>query len=527
MRAITLAALLALTGCVTDVELGTNTTPLAAPTPTKIDVGGSFCAPVVTSPVKLIIALDATQSMSVTDPNGTRASAVVSLLDSLPQDPSMSVAVMLFRDTSTSWLTRSGNAEFDAITDLTAADRTLLAQRILNFTSPGSDATDFVTPLSNIYQLLVRDMSQHVGADETRARYAVIFVSDGAPTVNQDDQLVCGDAVARIAALSDLADEVRFHTVHVFQPPLSACAADAGVIMDPACGFAQLPMGTCPKTIVDQNARRLERMAELGGGTFHDFRDNTPVTFELTLAPIQRRLMLDQLVVSNLSAPARSPLGLADSDGDSLLDADELLEGTLQQGADTDADGFSDGAEVYIRSRGGHFDPLFIDPGCPAQMQGLDTDCDGLFDCDEQLLGTSSQLLDSDNDGIPDAVEFKLGSQPTWKDLTGDPDGDTLKTGAELVAHLDPQQPDSNPTNDYRYAVTRRPALELDGSQCWDFTVSNITLANTLTGVNEFFVSYSMVWADRPAGRSFARGHRQSTTGNLTTIAAADFGQCR
>lgn len=527
MRAITLAALLGLTACVTDLELGTNTTPLASPTPTKINVGGSFCAPVVTSPVKLLIAIDATQSMAVTDPNGTRATAVVNVLDTLPQDPSMSVAVMVFRDSTSAFLTRSGRIEFEPITDFTPADRTLLAQRILNFTGPAGDATDFVKPLSDIYQLLVRDISEHVGADETRARYEVIFVSDGAPTIDQDDQLVCGDAVARIAALNDLTDQVRFHTVHVFEPTLTACAGDAGVVMDPACGFAQLPMGTCPKTVVDQNARRLERMAELGGGTFHDFRDNTPVSFDLMLAPIQRRLMLDQLVVSNLSAPARSPLGLADSDGDGLMDADELIEGTLQQGADTDGDGFSDGVEVSLRSRGAGFDPLFTDPGCPAQFQGLDTDCDGLFDCDEQLIGTNSQLLDSDNDGMCDAVEFKLGSQPAVKDLTADPDGDTLRTGAELVAHLDPLQPDTNPTNDYRYSVTRRANLELDGSQCWDFTVSNVTLTNTLSGQNDLFISYSMVWADRPAGRSFVRSYRQSTTTDLTSIATTDFGQCR
>ena len=43
-------------------------------------------------PIKILIAIDASQSMRVSDPNGTRATAVVQLLNSLPRDPKISFA---------------------------------------------------------------------------------------------------------------------------------------------------------------------------------------------------------------------------------------------------------------------------------------------------------------------------------------------------------------------------------------------------------------------------------------------------
>ena len=47
-----------LAACVTDVELGSNRTGLAAPTPRHVGMAGSLCTPVVVSPIKIVIALD-------------------------------------------------------------------------------------------------------------------------------------------------------------------------------------------------------------------------------------------------------------------------------------------------------------------------------------------------------------------------------------------------------------------------------------------------------------------------------------
>src|SRR6185369_11970844 len=99
--------------------------------------------------------------------------------------------------------------------------------------------------------------------------------------------------------------------------------------------------------------------------------------------------------------------------------------------------------EVKFGKQGANFTPNQVmlpdggglDPGCPPNLRGVDTDCDGLLDCDEQIIGTNSLLTDSDDDGIPDAVEWQIGTQASSKDLIQDPDIDGVNNGEELLLH--------------------------------------------------------------------------------------------
>lgn len=520
---------------------------------------GEFCTPSpneVVRPIKIVIAMDASQSMKVTDPNGSRAQAALDLIDSLPQEPEISFVVLLFAGSTSAWLSKSGEDEFDRVIDFSPAERNLLRQRILNFTAPGGganrDSTDFVKPLSDIYALINEDIALTrlmQMNDETRARYSVIFLSDGQPTTNQDDELLCGDAVRRIRQLRDLADDVRVNTVHVFTPtqPIAstACSFDAGVTIPVAgavCGIPELPPGACPLLVVNNNAERLNQMATLGGGDFRDFRNNEPINFlNFRFGQVRRTFIFDKLIASNHSAPPGSPLELADTDSDGLLDEQELEEGTLPWVADTDGDGFSDGVEVYFRARGANFTPDQeplpdgggVDPGCPPELRGVDSDCDTLTDCDEQIIGTNSRRIDSDDDGVPDSVEFKLGSQPSSKDLPQDPDNDRVPTGDELSMHMDPLVPDSDDLSvtGYRYDVKKKAGLEPDGRQCWTFKISNVAMANTLpdtrdatnpdggeplyrrgAGYNDLFVTFSMTPGDDPTGRTILRTYRHTSS---------------
>jgi Bacterial TSP3 repeat len=524
-----------------------------------VTVRGEFCTPSpneVVRPVKILIAMDASQSMKVTDPSGTRAQAAIDLLNSLPQQPEVSFVVMLFAGSTTAWLSRSGAQGFDRVVDYTSTEKNLLVQRIKNFTVPGNDtnrdSTDFVKPLSDIYSLINRDIaeSRQMTTDETRVRYSVIFLSDGQPTNNQDDELLCGDAVRRIRQLKDLADDVKVNTAHVFNPvqPLgTACVFDGGGITIPvpgpgSCALPDPPPGACQLLIVNQNVERLSRMAVLGGGDFRDFRNGEPINFlNFRFGQVRRTFVFDKLVVSNFSAPAKSPLDQADTDSDGLLDADELTEGTSPFQVDTDGDGFSDGVEVFGRSRGARFTPNQmaladgggLDTGCPVELRGVDQDCDTLSDCDEQIVGTNALRIDSDGDGISDAVEFKLGSQASSNDLQQDPDNDRLTTGEELTMHMDPLVVDSDQLSveGYRYEVLKKAGFEADGRQCWTFSVSNVGLANTLpdtrdagnpdggepfyrrgAGYNDLFLTFSMLPGDDPTGRSVLRTFRHTTS---------------
>jgi hypothetical protein len=111
--------------------------------------------------------------------------------------------------------------------------------------------------------------------------------------------------------------------------------------------------------------------------------------------------------------------GIDDLDGDGLFDVEEEELGTLADDADTDADGMSDLFEV----RAG-LDPLNDDAG-------HDPDGDGLTNLEEQDAGTLARNEDSDRDGLTDGEEVGIGTSP----LSPDTDGDLLSDFDELEVH--------------------------------------------------------------------------------------------
>jgi len=131
---------------------------------------------------------------------------------------------------------------------------------------------------------------------------------------------------------------------------------------------------------------------------------------------------------------------LADSDGDSLLDQDEINAGTNPANSDTDSDGMSDGFEA---------------------MYGLDATGD---DAD----------ADADGDGLSNLVEASNGTNPT----NSDTDGDNSPDGDEDVAGTDPVDPMS-----YFYVSDIQP---LEGGGCelvFDTVVGRVYTVYYSTGL--------------------------------------------
>ncbi|HVE87610.1 MAG TPA: VWA domain-containing protein, partial [Myxococcales bacterium] len=533
------------------------------PVDRAVTVQGEFCTPSandVVRPIKILIAMDGSQSMRVTDPNGTRATATVQLLDSLPQDPEIHVAVMIFAGSITVFLgfppDGGTGSQFKSITAMSPAERQLIRQQVLNFNSasPNRDSTDFVKAMADIYATISDDIAitradPAKSAYAARSRYSVIFLSDGHPTICQDDLLVQGDsnACTRLRQLSDLAEDVRLNTVHVFnptQPVSTVCDLTAPL---GTCGD---PTG-CPMLIINQDAQRLQTMAELGGGDFRDFRNGEPINFlNFKFGQVRRAYQIKDVAVTNLSAPPGSPDQQADSDNDGLTDAQEMALGTNPLLRDTDGDGFSDGVEVFFSARGALFNPVGYvlpdggagDPGCPPALRGVDSDCDGLLDCDEHILSGNADLMDSDNDGLPDVYEWQHHTSPAARDLQEDPDNDFLVNRQELKMHMDPRVADNDSlsTSAYRYFMEASGPPDELGGQCFKFRVENVLLEPTRAnrpdggppdagvddagrpllpdgglwdggrgpGFNEILLTVAITPADDPAGRTLIQQTR-------------------
>ena len=118
---------------------------------------------------------------------------------------------------------------------------------------------------------------------------------------------------------------------------------------------------------------------------------------------MSRYKILTLLIISFfIVLPAKAEV--LDSDNDGLDDAAEVnIYHTDPQLADTDGDGYLDGAEI---AQG--FSPLQANK----KLKEVDTDGDGLNDAQELVLGTDLGNPDTDNDGYFDGLEVTNGFDP-------------------------------------------------------------------------------------------------------------------
>ncbi len=231
----------------------------------------------------------------------------------------------------------------------------------------------------------------------------------------------------------------------------------------------------------------------------------------------------------------------ADWDRDMLTDSFETNTSNISyfnldyKNQDTNLDGYTD--VIMVRMNRQASNQVFSTCLDPAS----DVDNDGLSDCDENLLQTSSTNPDSDSDGIPDGLEVRYNLSPLLADAASDSDGDG-ETNAREVALNTPIQ-DTNTTLikstafEYKVSVsTFGTGLCSDLSQAKEVIVRNIpvislsngnlveisALENNGSGVNKlrymrFVVAKSIDPGLRVVADDFSNKTMSPTTNDLVT----------
>jgi len=474
-------------------------------TATTVNVSGRVCTADPASllaPVKILFALDYSQSMLVSDPDTERATAAVDLMDRLGISPGLEFGVMLFRgDQQIITKNAAGLDGFQATTDpnfSTAALRLELEAGLPAPVNLDEETTDYVGALARARALIEDDILANQSQPDllARSKYVVIFLSDGIPTKNLpagclpgDGSLACtcpeviSDGVDRIQRLqNDGVGLVQLDSVYIFVNPNAP---------------------PVPIAVHQTAAELLACMARHGDGDFRDFANGEPVDFfGFNTQPLQRIYMLKNLLVINKNA--RPGTFDPDSDGDGLSDDEEKALGSDPLNPDTDGDGYGDLLESRFPQ---NFHINVPDTGCPPSDRG-DHDGDGLLDCEEIFIGTSQNRYDSDKDGAPDGLEWLMGTRPSVADLDDDPDHDGLSNGAELRAHTDPNLADADDLADRAQRLTiQSEGAPVNGRNCYSFRAENIHLAPTLArkagdepGLNDIVITAAQVPFDAPDG---------------------------
>jgi uncharacterized protein YegL len=473
------AAALAAAACTT-TDLEKAPPAVAPPLNDKLTVTGEFCTGLpdpAQFPVRILFVADISGSMSVSDPPqpncgkpqclSRRAQAVVDTIDKYPPGDGVAYGLISFAS-SASILTTGANG----ISGFTT-DKDQVLTKVPSFAAVYGQ-TNYDAALSLAFQMLQADMNELGTTARSRARYEIIFMSDGAP---DPDNTGPGESIP---------PDVRTDVLNIasLQTTQQLALVSLNTIYINALNT--------PQNQVFQASTLMSAMANLANGQFRQVDSDQSINlFYIDFTSLVRSYALKTFVVSNTSEraianPAGGTMPGVDTDGDGLDDELEALIGTSPLLIDTDGDGFSDFLEYQLRNSG--LDPLYPDDAdCAGPGDRNDTDGDGLLNCEERFIGTSLQLADSDGDGYPDDVEYHNGTNPVIVDNVGDLDFDAAENGFELQNHTDPLRDDAPDFSQiaYRYDLQQVSAVDAGkpGETCYQFTVDNITLAPTVPGV--------------------------------------------
>ena len=313
-----------------------------------------------------------------------------------------------------------------------------------------ADTATGSTPFNNVYNSMYSCLQADI-AVTSGAQYNVVVVTDGAPTdetittfTNQVTQLI-KLGVAQGATTSS----INLFFVYLDSYDDSPEEAD---FISASVSAAQQAGGLFSKSITV-------------GAT-------DPINYDNLGIIRNPRYRLKQLVVTNMNTAIEDDgtLGV-DSDSDGIPDDKEIRLGLNP--VDYAGNGKC-GDLVYTRNQNS------CPSSCNTNLLYLDTDQDGLSDCDESIIGSNPFLVDTDGDGIPDELEYKLGLSPIDpKDRDLDPDGDGVTNYQEAMRMTSPYHNDNQITHKSLQTTAIQEFQQSDGTYCYNVSVQGMQVFPT------------------------------------------------
>ncbi len=446
---------------------------------TKVTLTGSFITESpdeIQFPVKVLFAIDCSLSMGDeilgqqvgSDPNFLRIEAVRNFIDEYNSNENTSFEIMLWSNNVFEY-TRTIDGRGGFTKDPDELNRVLDAAR-------NDTTTDYLGTLTSIYSDIERDIRNTENSESLiRTKYIVVFLSDGVPNTGAGTQSNF-DIWNLVGDIYDMAIEsgvgsFNFHTFLLLG------------------GFAPTQSGQDTQRRAEET---LQGMADRGEGQFRLFDTAESIDF---INIVDMRLTVEYkikyLLAYNYNVRPGVELVYVDSDGDGLIDEQEVEYGTDINLRDTDGDGLSDFFEVSVSSPGRELDPLMQDSPCDLMPDGIwpDTDSDGLTDCEEYVKGTDRRVPDTDKDGIPDGIEFTMGTNPLEIQYTTDTDFDGWQDWLEVQRHTNvlSNDPKIRERYAYEYDIKDEGLVPIDQGtdmpsyvRQYSFTVSNIHVMETV-----------------------------------------------
>lgn len=451
----------------------------------KLTLSGTFLTESpdeISFPVKVLFAIDCSLSMGDdvdgavvgSDPYDLRIEAVRNFIQvyNTAEYPNVSFEIMLWNNDVFAQ-TRNGANQPGFTRDAYELNRVLDGAH-------NDTMTDYLGALDNIRADLENDIyvsSAEEGGDDNivRTKYIVIFLSDGMPNVQGGTQ-TNNDIWQRVDDITEMAESYgvgsfNFHTFLLL------------------AGFGPTESGQAARR---QATATLQGMAQRGDGLFREFDTAESIDFiNITDMRLTTEYKIKYLVACNYNVRPGIDLIHVDSDGDGLTDEEEIAYGSSVSLTDTDNDGLSDFFEVKVSSPGHVLVPIVADSPCQPPPDGIwvDSDSDGLTDCEEYVKGTQRYITDTDRDGMPDGLEFVMGTNPLENEYTRDADFDGVQDWLEVQKHsnVNTNDPIVRDRHSYIYYVEDMGLVPINQGTAlpsyvreYQFRISNIDVMDTL-----------------------------------------------